>query len=292
MTPFKITKILIPIDFSESASIAIEHASFMARLCRADVTLLHVVETHIYQINIPGYHFGKTDPKMLDSINKQMEVYAENMQKNYGISPKVVVKTGKVAAQIIQTAKETKADMIVLGTHGTSGIEEFFIGNNTFRVTTDAPCPVLSVQTHSTKLGFDHIVLPIDSTPTSRQKVRYAAEIAKSYGSTIHVLNEVSNHDRTTEHKFKIITDQVSEYLNKHDVIHHTQSVHGDNLAKLTMNYANEIKADLIMIMTEQEDNLTGLLLGPYAQQIVNHSKIPVMSIRPEVNVNLIGSKY
>ena len=60
--------------------------------------------------------------------------------------------------------------------------------------------------------------------------------------------------------------------------------MYGDNIASLTMKYGEKIKADLIVIMTEQEENLTGLLLGPFAQQVVNRSKIPVMSITPKIN--------
>jgi nucleotide-binding universal stress UspA family protein len=57
--------------------------------------------------------------------------------------------------------------------------------------------------------------------------------------------------------------------------------VEGDNLAKMTMAVAEELDADLTVIMTEQEPSLTGLFLGTYATQVVNHSKIPVMAVHP-----------
>lgn len=82
---------------------------------------------------------------------------------------------------------ETNSDIIILGTHGVSGFEEFFMGSNAFRVVTEAQCPVMSVQVHSTKVGFNDIVLPIDNSPASRQKVRFAVELAKHYDSKIHI---------------------------------------------------------------------------------------------------------
>jgi nucleotide-binding universal stress UspA family protein len=76
--------------------------------------------------------------------------------------------------------------------------------------------------------------------------------------------------------------EQVEKHFAKHDISYTMEMVEGENLAKITMKQAKKQKCDLIVIMTEQEENLTGILMGPYAQQVVNHSKIPVMSIKPE----------
>jgi nucleotide-binding universal stress UspA family protein len=73
--------------------------------------------------------------------------------------------------------------------------------------------------------------------------------------------------------------EQVEKYFAKHEINYTMEMVEGENLASVTMKQAKKRKSDLIVIMTEQEDNFGGIFLGPYAQQIVNHSKIPVMSI-------------
>jgi nucleotide-binding universal stress UspA family protein len=170
-----------------------------------------------------------------------------------------------------------------MGTHGVSGFEEFFIGSNAFRVVTEATCPVLSVQKHSIKPGFNRILLPIDSSSSSLEKVRYAAEIAKKYNSTILILGILSVADDDAAAKLEIRLEQVEEFLDKKDVNFESSVVEGENLASISLKQAKKLKADLICIMTEQEENLTGLFLGPYAQQVVNHSKIPVLSIKPLV---------
>ena len=61
----------------------------------------------------------------------------------------------------------------------------------------------------------------------------------------------------------------------------------GDNIATISMDYAYQINADLILIMTEQENNSAGLMMGSFAQQIVNHSKVPVLSVRPLISTDI-----
>jgi nucleotide-binding universal stress UspA family protein len=75
--------------------------------------------------------------------------------------------------------------------------------------------------------------------------------------------------------------DQIEAVIAKNNLTSIKKFLPANNQAKMTMNYATEVNADLIIIMTDQDENLSGRLLGSYAQQIVNHSKIPVMSIQP-----------
>ena len=141
----------------------------------------------------------------------------------------------------------------------------------------------MSVQKHTTKPGFERILLPIDSSEASLEKVRYAAEIAKKYNSIICILGILSIADDDAAAKLEIRLEQVEKYLEKKDVNYESSVVEGENLATVTLKQAKKQKADLICIMTEQEENFTGLFLGPFAQQVVNHSKIPVLSIKPLV---------
>jgi nucleotide-binding universal stress UspA family protein len=205
------------------------------------------------------------------------EVYVK-----HGIKTKALIKAGKISKSIVEAAKEVKADLVIMGTHGVSGFEEFFIGSNAFRVVTESECPVLTVQTHTTKMGFEKILLPIDSSDESREKVPYAMRMAKEYNASIHILGILSVDDDDQAVKLDKKLEQVEKYMEKHDVEYTSELVEGDNLAQVTLKYAKKVKADLICIMTEQEENFTGIFMGPYAQQVVNHSKIPVLSIRPE----------
>ncbi|HVA98800.1 MAG TPA: universal stress protein, partial [Bacteroidia bacterium] len=95
----------------------------------------------------------------------------------------------------------------------------------------------------------------------------------------VHILGIID--DNVNPDKFRVKIAQVEDFLKKHDISFDSETVKGNNPAETTINYAKKINADLIMIMTDQEETLTGSLLGTYAQQIVNHSKTPVFSVRP-----------
>jgi nucleotide-binding universal stress UspA family protein len=277
---FQIKKILIPFDFSETASLSLEHAVFMAKLLKADIHLLHIIETVSFTSAF-GAAFGSSDKKIETESHKKLEEIAHDIHVKNGITVKCFSEVGRIYRKIVEVAKRDAVDMIIMGTHGVSGYKKFNVGTNTSKVVEEAPCPVLSVQTHSKRIGFKKIVLPIDDTPTSRQKVNYALEVARHYGSHVYVVGLINFVNEDNRRKFRIKVDQVDEWLQKHEIGCETKFVEGDNLAKMTMQVAEELDADLVVIMTEQEPGITGLFLGTYATQVVNHSKIPVMAVHP-----------
>jgi len=171
--------------------------------------------------------------------------------------------------------------LIIMGTHGTSGFAEFFIGSNTYKVVTSSECPVISVQTHAGKLGFTDILLPIDDSAHSRQKINHAIVLARQFKAKLHIVGLADFEDETELNKFEIKLEQIEEYIKKCELTCTREILHGKNQAAMTAEYAQTHGTDLIIIMTDQDENITGRLMGPYAQQIVNHSKIPVMSIQP-----------
>jgi nucleotide-binding universal stress UspA family protein len=283
MKNFSISKILIPTDFSETGLLAIEHGAFMAKLFKAELHLLHVLEVNEYAYDIPEPVLRLTKIDSLQEIvGKKMKEVSDNIRKDYGVIPLTMSSTGRIATEIENYAEENKIDLIIMGTHGASGFEEFFMGSNAHKVVNRANCPVITVQMHATRLGFTNIVLPIDNTPHSRQKVDYAIELAKHYQATIHILGLLESHEDNDEGKFNIKIDSVEEAVKKAGLRCTRKIVEGTNLAVSSMTYSKEINADLIMIMTDHESSLTGIFIGPFAKQIVNHSKIPVMSIKPE----------
>lgn len=282
MKAFKIQKILIPIDFSETSLIAIEHGAFTAQLFKADIVLLHVVEKHWEKFSIVAPEMRVNAPDdFINSIEKRLEDLAGNIRTKYGVKSTCITSNGNIFSEIVSVSKEHNIDLVFMGTHGTSGVVEFFVGSNTYKVVTESICPVISVRAHASKVGFKNIVLPIDDSTHSRQKVNHAVVMAKHFASKVHILGLADSTDEGELKKFEIKLDQIEEYLKKCELPYSRKTINGGNQAKVSYDYAKSVNGDLMVIMTDQDENLTGRLLGTYAQQIVNHSKIPVMSIQP-----------
>ncbi len=287
MKPFKIQKILIPIDFSETSMLAIEHAAFTAQLFKADLVLLHVVEKLWEQFSIiqPEIRIAPPDD-FINTLEKKLEELAGTIRAKYGVNSTCITTDGNIFNEILSITEEHDIDMVVMGTHGISGVAEFFIGSNTFKVVTLSDCPVLSVQSTTGRVGYKNILLPIDDSAHSRQKVNQAIVLAKHFVSKIHIVGLADSSDVLDLKKFEIKLDQIEEYIKKCGIESTRKTLNGNNQAKMTLDYSGSVNADLVVIMTDQDENITGRFLGSYAQQIVNHSKIPVLSIQPVISSN------
>ncbi len=276
-----IKNILIPTDFSETANLAVAHGALMANLFNAKIFLLHSVETTTYT-------GGPGEPVIIQEAEKIYNMGVEQLKKTageitakYKVEIAAITVSGKPAAAITEAVKENNIDIIVMGTHGASGFEEFFMGSNAHKVVNLSSCPVISIRLTTPNVGFSNIVMPIANGLHSRQKVNNVIDIASKYNSTVHILGLLETNDPMEDKKFEIKLESVTHLLTKDNVKFTTKLIRAHNPAIEAMKYSEEIGGDLIVIMTDHESDLTGMFLGAIAKQIVNHSKIPVMSIRP-----------
>ena len=233
----------------------------------------------------------------LDNIILQkLSETADHIRLTYGIQPRIMSRRGTIASEIVQAAEEEKTDLIIMGTHGAKGFEELFIGSNAHKVVTLAPCPVLTIQEHSANPGFRNIVLPIDRSMHSREKVEAAINLATLYESKLHILGLLEDSEESEYQKLQIVLDQVQHAIQRAHLPYTRHTVKGDNLAVEALKYGESVKADLIMIMTDQESKVGGIFMGLFAGQIVNHSRIPVLSIKPHYHefesINLGGAYH
>ncbi len=290
--PELVNRILIPFDFSETAELSMEHGLFMAKLVKAEILLLHIVEQVSFTTAI-SQALGGVEKKIESASIEKLQAYADQVHAKSGLTVTVRTEVGRVYRKINEVANEWKADLIIMGTHGAQGYQKFSLGTNTSRVVQESPCPVLSVQTHATGLGFKKIVLPIDESVESRQKVPFAVGIAQFYGAQIVLLGIINFSGEELVRRFKIKVEQVEDYVVNHGLDYETVYREGNDLAGITLRTSEELGADMLVIMTEQQPSITGFLLGTYATRVVNNSRIPVMSIHPtEVDPDKITVRF
>lgn len=281
--PFNLQKILIPIDFSESANTALEHAAKLCTKYKASMHLLHILPGSYINVlpNLTATNpFFDNSKELKEKVVNELDNIGKKFKEEHNIDYEIEVKGGTISKSITRAAHEANADMIVMGTHGASGFEEFFLGSNAFRVVTSAIVPILTVQKHIGSSDYKNIVLPIDSSKYTRDKVSIARAMAEAYDATIHILGLITEEHEEEKGKFDLKIKQVEEYLDEKEVKHVKKLINGTDIAEMTNVYATVVEADLVIVMTEQEA-ATGLLMGPYAQRMVNHSKIPILSVTP-----------
>jgi nucleotide-binding universal stress UspA family protein len=172
-----------------------------------------------------------------------------------------------------------------MGTHGASGFNEYFIGSNAHKTIKKCHCPVLTVQVDSKKIGFTDIVLPVENSYHSLQKVNKTVDLAKLYAAKIHLLGVQHKPDETAQKAFNLMMENVEKVIQHAGLSFDRTIVSGENLAEQTLKFAKQQGADLIVVLTDHESELNDSLLGALAKQMVNHSKIPVLSIKPKEGI-------
>jgi nucleotide-binding universal stress UspA family protein len=282
--------ILVPFDFSDRARAALEESYNLSKMTGLEITLFHVIRDNQGIFSAFGSERSKSMKKEYeDQMKSQLQDFAAEASRQSGAKISVVVSHGKAHDKILKGAHLLHSKFIVQGFNNESiDSESGQIGSNALKVIKKAECPVITVKNHHKTEGCRSILLPLDLTQETRQKVGHAIEMAKLFGSTIKVASVYwSTADKDVLNKLKVQMKQVSDFIKKEKIKCTTKIIekkgNEKTLAPLILDYAKQEKdIDLIMIMTQTEAGLFDLFLGSSAQHIINHSEVPVMSIIPK----------
>lgn len=148
-----IKRILFPTDFSETSKYAMKYAIGFAKEFDAQLEIVHVLfdESQIVAFYLPQVTFQNLDKELEDSAKKQLQDFIDEYPELNEVKFHTKLLKGTPSVEIINEAKEIKADMIVIGTHGRTGLEHVIFGSTAEKVVRKACCPVFSVRLKSKK---------------------------------------------------------------------------------------------------------------------------------------------
>lgn len=275
--------ILVPTDFSEVANNALNHAVAIAKTYGNEILLMHIVEESFLG-SIFGSKNSIKEGIVGQMLQDKLDELCKGIDEKHGVKAKGIIREGRIYKTILEAAEEFDLDSIVMGTHGAEGLERI-VGSNSSRVIAQSPVPVVVVKDKPIGEGYKNIVFPVDLTLESKQKTWWAIHLAKKFDSTIHIIGEHES-DEFLRRKLVANLSSIEDVLTKNNVKWTSKILdnekYPDKFYLDTIHFAEEINADLIMIMTQQEKVFSEYLIGSYAQQIVNfQSKTPVMCIVP-----------
>lgn len=251
-------KILVAFDNSESSKQAMQKACDIAEKFKSSITAIFVS--------------GEGDKSFDDAKS-----FLQNFSTAKGIQVNIVQRNGKVYDEVIKLEKEEGFQLILIGAHGKQGWSPFWIGSNAFKVVSSSNCPVITIQDYATDTGISNIVLPLADSMTTRQKVPYAAVLAKACNATIHILGVSKGTGHEIEQRIHAYVRQTERYFQERDVQYTIEYKLGVKVPESIIEHAKKVNAGMLMIMTETES--AGYFMDTYAQQLVNTSPVPVMSV-------------
>ncbi len=270
-------RIVVGIDFSSCSLNALEHAVSIAGKAEAGLTM--VWANHLdYSKEI----FAQEPENIIDEVTGRFQQLINQYSTEVAQGIDFIIEKGKVYKVICDVSNKINAFLIVVGTHGSSGFEEFWIGSNANRIVSASKIPIITIrESVNSHKELKTIVMPLDRTKVTREKVPFTALLAKYFNATIHIIGIFTTSSDDVRYRIKNYVSQTQVYLKENGVRFESSYIETQNLAESVIAYAKKIDANLISIMTEQETSAMNLWLGPYAAQMVNHSPIPVLSIHP-----------
>src|SRR5262245_9131051 len=292
-------RILCPVDFSDSSSRALDHAAALTRWYDSTLTVLHVVPTFepVPVRGDLGYPLQLVTP-----LTREEVVAAIRRHLDVAGFPRDVVPTARDGAPsitIIDEALTTKADLIVMGTHGRSGFQRLLLGSVTERVLREAPCPVLTVpprapadDTHVVMFG--QILCPIDFSPSSLQALGFALGLARqSKGSVtlLHVIEWLAEEEALVSERFNVLDmrrhlredaeRRLQALVAGEPPTCEIQTVVAFGRAHREIVRAVDAKPPELIVMGAQGRGGVGLaLFGSTTQQVLRGAPSPVLTVR------------
>jgi nucleotide-binding universal stress UspA family protein len=272
--------VLVPVDFTKEAEVAMDHAFGFAKLKSWSVMLLHV-------INAETKSKLKKEAKDIEDINKDLALIAEKAKETHGIEVDFMTQEGSIFNEISSVCEEIKARIVFMGTHGKVGIQKF-IGSYALKVITSSKVPFIVVQDKAFGEGYKNLVIPIDDSPYSSQKASWAMYIAKIFNSKLHFV-VAYNSIIAIKARVNAMVSRIERFLVENNIQYEIiQAEKGGSFPKQIIDYSKSISADMITIMTEKQTAIPGFMFTKWQESILfNEEKMPVMCINP-VEVNFV----
>lgn len=259
-------KVLVPTDFTKVAECAIEHAAKIASIFNGEIHLLHVV--------------GKQSE--VDEARVKLDAIVAKAQATYKSEIHSIVRIGNIFEDIGDVAAEIGARMIVMGTHGVKGIQHL-VGSYAMKVITHSKVPFIVVQERGVRSGYRNIVVPVDISQETKQKLSLTANMAKHFNAKVHVFAPKET-DEFLVTKLNRDLSFARNFLEEKEVLFDIQIAdEKKGFAKQLIHYAARIDADLIAAVNTQDNTaLPSFLTGGEEQDLIaNDAEIPVMIMNP-----------
>jgi nucleotide-binding universal stress UspA family protein len=275
--------ILVPTDGSRGAETAAEYAEDVATRYDATVHALCVVDSRSLE-NAPHY----------DRLKAERTELAERACTNLsvtGVATERAVRTEVPHRAILEYADEQGIDLVVMGTHGRTGVERYLLGSVTEKVVRLADVPVLTVKAGDVTCPYSDILVPTDGSSGAAAAIEPAVGLASTYGARLHALSVVDKtatglgvrpetfRERLDEAAREAV-DAVERQAARGGVDSVTSAVERGHPYRTIRSYVDDQDVDLVVMGTRGQSGIEKHLLGSVTEKVVRTSSVPVMTVR------------
>lgn len=284
MTTKRIEKILVPIALSREGTIAIDHAEMFCKVFDSKLIIMNIVPDDSLFRRIAS---GGNSNSVLEKAHQQLEKFVKKHFK--GKIPDCInlqVRQGNLVPTIIQASKDFSSQLIIIKkSKRIIGKFAAFRKNNADVLLGKSFCPVLTITENFTHDGIREIVMPVDITKKTDDKIRWAIYLAKNFNARVTVISvldiNIDARKSLTYKKALMIEDQLTEEGIDCNVLLITETTGTQH--EIFLRQLAKVKPDLIIIMTHEESILSGDTIGKFAQEVIHEAKQPVFNVVPRI---------
>lgn len=272
-------KIIVPIDFSKHSEYALQAAAILAKKHHAEILALHMLEMSDGTFLTSSEEQKSKTFFFLRLAEQQFETF---LDKDYleGLVVRPMVKKFKVFSEVSEVADEQGAELIVMGSQGTSGFSEVFIGSNTEKVVRHSKIPVLVIKQKPTNLSFETVLFASDFTENKIDVFKKAVEtVGEDADFNLLYVNVPGENFRSTAEMEQTVANflmKADGHINRLSKVHYVADY---SIEKGIVNFANVLGADLIVMPTHGRKGISHFFEGSITEDLANHSTLPVMTI-------------
>lgn len=273
-------RLLVPIDFSAQAEYAAKVAVNIAKLTGSKIYLLHMLELPTGVIDPSSYGTSSNTPTALLFLKRAYQKF-ENFKRLpffEGVEMEDSVLFHKAYDGIIDESIKNDIDLIVMGSKGTSGLEEMLVGSNTEKVVRNSDIPVLVIKQEVENFKIENIVFASNFSLDARKSFQKILDFTTIFDAQIHLLkiNTIHNFETTKES-----SDAIREFVNEFDLKNYTLNIYNDiSVEAGVLNFAKVTNADIILLNTHGRSGLAHLFTGSIGEDLANHAKLPVLTFK------------
>jgi nucleotide-binding universal stress UspA family protein len=271
-------RILVPVDFSEYSIEALKVAAQIAKKNSCEIILLHLLE--LPHQGTDAYGNGNSIPEIIFFKNKAIAKLEELMDSPFlkGIDVFESIEFKKVDEGVIDSSTKNNVDLIIMGSHGTSGFKELLVGSNTEKIVRYSKIPILVIKKGLKEFKADHFVFASDFSKETRKPFRRMLAFAKLFNSKLSLVTICT----PSSFKTTIATKRNMEnYLANFDIDNYSTHIFNDtNIENGIINFANSVNADLIGMCSHGRTGLAHFYNGSISEDLVNHAMKPVITFK------------
>jgi nucleotide-binding universal stress UspA family protein len=279
--------ILVPVDFTEHSLNALAVAVSLSQQQQTEIHLIYVLNPATVR---PAADNGQlpdlSQEHLIQEGTDMIQMLATVTAQEHHVRCSASFCPGKIPEEVVSMASRINADLIVIGTQNGTDAETFRSGADAYQIIKTVSCPVLTVPVHQKWITFERILFPVRPVPGTLDKYAFTRKIIQNDQTEVTILALCAPDEVISMYQ---LTDEVAvltEKLTQDDIRNQAIFCQTDSMAETVLEKVDELNTNLLIITASLNITTENYFMGPFTQQIIYNSRVPVLAIRPESALN------